>query len=138
MLGPVVQDMAPLAERPQVGRVVVAGIVIEVRARQVDAGGLHHRACRQAFQGGELELAAPAAAPSTLRGIPPTPVAKVEHELAVRTAAPLAAALGAAEPDHLGQLAPVDGVEEAVLWADRHGAQPFACWLRARACGKYR
>ena len=40
--------------------------------------------------------------------------------LPVRAAAMLAAALGAGEADDMRELAPVDGVEPAVLGSDRH------------------
>lgn len=56
---------------------------------------------------------------ASLRG-PPGAISQVRDVLPVRPAAVLATALRAGEADHLGQLAPVDGVQPAVLRSDRH------------------
>lgn len=58
VFGAVVQDVAAQAERPEVFRVVVARVVIEVGTGQIDAGGFGRCAGRQAFQRRQLQRAA--------------------------------------------------------------------------------
>ena len=52
--------------------------------------------------------------------VPPDTIAEVEHVVAVRATAMLAAPLGAAETDEGGQLAPIDRIEPAMFARDRH------------------
>lgn len=121
MLHLVVENMAALAERLEVLRIVVTRVVIEVRAGQIHTGGLNHCVGGQAFQRRQFERTSLTVAPGLRSLIPPAAIAQVNDQLAVRPAASLAAASGPPEADHVGQLRPVDRVEKAVLRADRHG-----------------
>ena len=54
--------------------------------------------------------------------LPPATIAEVVDHPPVGPPAALAAAFRPPEPDHGRELRPVDGVEEAMLGPDRHGA----------------
>ena len=131
VFGRVMDHVAPLAERSEVARPVVARIVVEVRA------GEHHardEQLRRGLEPGEHELLAldrvgmPERAHATTVPVPPDPaiivpphaVAQVTDAPPVRTPAAFAPALGASEPDEARQLAPVDRVKPAMFGSDRH------------------
>ncbi len=117
MLCRIVKHVAALAQRGEVDRHVVPRIVIEMRTGQNDIG----RA-----DAGQLEPVAdrdpPTArrAPASRLGVPPSPVAEVRDEAAMRPRTMFAAGAGAAEPDRIRHLLPVDRIEPAVFGADRH------------------
>ena len=131
MFGGVMDHMATLAERGEVARPVVAGIMVQVRA------GKDH--ARDAQMGGRVDAresrlrprqiirrrqaANPPAlpvAPACRVLVPPDAIAEVQHVAAVRAPAMLTTSLGAAKPDDVGQLAPVDRIEPAMFARDRH------------------
>ena len=131
MLASVVAHMAPLAERSEVARSVVAGIVVQVRAGEhdardpqrggrVDAGEARLRACQLHRCGQTANPPALPVAPACGVLVPPHPIAEMQHVAAVRATAMLAAPLGAAEADKGRQLAPVDRVKPAMFARDRH------------------
>lgn len=120
MLRAIVKDMAALAPCREVGVGVDARVVVPMRRREVDLRPADHR--------GDLgrarlraELSAAPITPSAGLGVPPPAVPQVQDDPAVRSAALLAQALRAAEPDHSGELRPIDRVEKTVLGLDRHG-----------------
>jgi len=117
MFGCIVDHVAALAQRFEVRRRAVAGIVIKVRAGQDDIG---HPDRRQREPGLHRDPLATVGPPAPDIGIPPASVAKMDDAPQMRPAAPLAPSTGTIEPDRLGQLPPVDRVEPAVLGADRH------------------
>ena len=121
MLLPVVHEMAALAERHQVARVVVGGVVISVRCGQDNARGsnLHLEISSWSTGSDPPPLPVP---PGLSPLIPPAAITKMADGPAVGAAAPLTLTFGPAEPDHSRELRPVDGVEPAVLRADRHPA----------------
>ena len=132
MLLGIVERMAPLAERGEVVRAVVARVMVEMRAGQDHTCDRKTRGRGHAYKAGLFrlkrkgpwQLAHPLAttiAPSVSLGIPSCAVAQVRDILPVWAATVLTAALGTREADHLGQLAPVDRVKPAVLRSDRHG-----------------
>jgi len=117
MLGAVMDHVTTLAERGELVERAVAGVVVEVGA------GQHHRrpgAVSQDVAGRSLHPPALAVAPVQPPPIPPAAVAEVEDAFPVRAAAMLAAPAGAHEADVMGQLRPVDRVEEDMLGPDRH------------------
>jgi len=128
----VVEHVAALAECREVAGPVVAWVVVQMRA------GQDHARDRKTWGRGDAgevgldfleslrwrQLADPSAlaiAPSAPLCIPPGTVAQVRDVLPVRSAAALAAPLSAREADEVRELAPVDGIEPAVLRRDRHG-----------------
>jgi len=117
MLGRVVEHVAPLAQRLQVGRSVVPWVVVEMGTCQDDEGHPH---------GGEDEAVlhrdalASIGTPALRFRIPPPPVAEMGHTAKMRTSAPLTARAGTLETNRLRYLLPVDRVEPSVLRADRH------------------
>ena len=127
----VMAHMASLAERSEVARPVVAGVMVQVGACQNDTSGADHRGSTDAGEPGLYALQydgcrqvtdpPPLPIPPTSRIlIPPAPIAEVENVLPVRTPAMLAAPLGTGEPDKVGQLAPIDRVEPAMFACNRH------------------
>jgi hypothetical protein len=123
MLVAVVQHVAALTERRQVGVLVVGRVVVAVSCREHDP--------RDPDPGQQVLVAQPLPEPAALAvapgrdlGVPPSPVAEVEDPLQVRASAFLAPAPRSAEADRVGELGPVDGVEEAVLRPDRHPCSP--------------
>ena len=117
MLGSIVDHMASLAQRSEVAGAVVAGIMVQVRARGVHPGG--------ADDCGDVAIrysdaTSPPVPPVPAIGVPPATVAEVEDASAMRTPAMLATAFGAAEPDQPRQLGPIDRVEPAMFRHDRH------------------
>lgn len=120
VLRPVVKDMAALAPCGEVRVGVDARVVVPMRGGEVDLRRADHRSNlgRARLR---AELPAAPVAPSAGLGVPPPAVAQVQDDPAVRSAALLAQALGATEPDHGGELRPVNRVEETVVAADRHG-----------------
>lgn len=132
MFARVMAHVTGLAQRRQIARPVVAGIVIEMRAGQDHAGPAERlRRCdaRQAglrmdHRGGAGQAPHPPAPPvAPARGaiVPPGPVAEMDDVVAMRSPAMLAPSLGSAEPDQRGEFAPVDRIEPAMFARDRHG-----------------
>ena len=116
----VMQDVTSLAERGEVPWAVVRRIVIEM-------GGCQNHAGSAGSGRVALGLQTPyrpslAIAPCLPLLIPPAAVTEVLNRLAVGSAAMLAPALGAPEPDRGGKLTPVDRIEPAMLMTDRHVA----------------
>lgn len=96
MLGSVMHHVASLAERGEVAGAVVAGIVVQMRARDIHPRGADDRrdiAIRYA------DATSSPVPPVPAIGVPPATVAEVEDACAMRTPAMLAPTLGAAEPD---------------------------------------
>ncbi len=131
VLGPVVRQVAALAQGREIALVVVTRIMIEVRAGQHDAGGRQHRLTGQFGQAQlprhALRRCQPAHAPAAIVApaapllVIPAPVAQMPHPCAMRPAAMLTAPLGTLETDKGRKLAPVDRVEPAMVRTDRHG-----------------
>ena len=120
VLGPVVDHVAALTERGEIGVRVVGGVVVAV------SRGQHHPGPTQVPEnvGGPGHDAHPSATPVTPRGgrrVPPAAIAEVDHGLPVWSPTTLASAPGAPEPDRDRELRPVNRVEEAMLAPDRHG-----------------
>jgi hypothetical protein len=112
----VVQHVATLTKRSEVGGIVVARVVVQMSAGQDNIGRPHrskseilHRYASAIFS-----------APASIASIPPPSIAKVRDTLKVWPLAALAARLSAAKADCLRQLRPVDRVKPAVLGTDRH------------------
>ena len=120
MFGPIVDHVAALAEGREVGVGVVGGVVIPMGSSQHNSCSVNQAEdvgpCRDPYP------PAPAIAPSASLRVPPAPVAEVVDHPPMRSSAALAAAPSPTEPDHGRELCPVDGVEEAMLGPDRHGA----------------
>ena len=138
VLRPIMQQVTPLAERPDVAVPAAAmrRIVVEMRCREHDLGRPHRRVLSRAGEG-------------ALRPLPSRQVCSVSshqrpsprwlHNLAMRPAADLAAPLGPDEPDPVADLRPVDRVEVAQLRLDRHGRVPAqASRAAVRARGRWR
>ena len=134
VLGRVVQHVAALAERGEVARPIATRIVAEMAACQDHPGN------RQAGNGTEAVQAwlpclerigrgqaahSPAApvAPTTALGVPPPPVAQVDHRPAVWPPTTLARALRTLEPDMARDLGPIDRVKPTGLRRNRHEAK---------------
>src|SRR5690349_5481444 len=119
MLGPVVQQMAALAERPEiaVARAAMRRVVVEMRRRQHD---LSHPCRRIRGWGGRGDPASFAVAPDLALLIPPAAVAEMLDGPAMRSAACLAMPPGADEPDPVTDLRPVDRIEKSQLRSYRH------------------
>ena len=120
MLRSVVDHVAPLAEGREVGIRVVRGVVISMSCGE-DNSGLAN-AAENICPKPKPDPPAPAIPPTTSFCIPPAAIAEVVDHPPVRSPAALAAASSPPEADHGRELRPVDGVEEAVLGPDRHGA----------------
>jgi len=118
MLWPVVDHVTALAEGCEVSVRIVGGVVIPVCSCQHDMGAAG--AAEDVGTQPDSDPAPPPVAPATSLSVPLAPIAEVIDHLPVRTPAALAAALRPAKADRHRQLAPVDRVEEAVLWPDRH------------------
>ena len=116
MLGRVVDHVTALAQRREVGRGIIARIVVEVGTREHDVGGSR----RVEDVGPEPDHPPPSRSPGGNIRVPPAAVAQVDDVATVRTPAPLATRTGTTEPNHGGQLGPVDRVEPSVFGADRH------------------
>lgn len=131
MLPCVVAHVASLAERGQVTRAVVAGVVVEMRTGQDHAGAAERQGRRDACQAGLCAdhgrgarqrpyPPAPAITPAGAGVVPPGAIAQMHDVAPVRPSAMLALPLGAVEADQRGQLTPVDRVEPAMFARDRH------------------
>ena len=96
MLWPIVQQVAPLAQGPDVAvpAPTMGRIVIEMRCRQHHLGRPKRR-----IQGRRGDLTTSTVPPGLLRLVPPTAIAQMLHGLAMRPAADLTAALGTDEAD---------------------------------------
>ena len=118
MLVLVMQHVTALAERLQVARTVVRGIMVEMRCRQI------HARRPDLSQGDRLRPVpqgpALAVAPSPAFGVPPASVAETNDDLAMWPRATLAAAFRPLEADHDRKLPPIDWIEPAKLWPDGH------------------
>ena len=116
MLGGIVKNVAPLAQRSEICRRVVTRVMIEM------CTGQHHPRdpyLRQRYprNGNPPTGARP---PASTGRIPPTPVSQMRHALQMRAAATFATATGSVEPDRSRQLRPVDRIEPAIFRTDRH------------------
>ena len=100
MLHAIVDLMTAWAESTQVLGVIVSWIVVQVGAGQHHKGSVDCHACLEEGWRCELEGSASTIAPDLSGTIPPATVAKVADKPTVRTAAALAATLGALETDH--------------------------------------
>src|SRR3954452_24280228 len=118
VLRPVVEQVAPLAECPDVAVLATAmgRVMVEMRCRQYHLGGPD----RRLSQGRRGNPAAPTVPPGLVTLVPPAAIAEMLHHGTLRPATDLAAALGAHEPDPVTDLLPVDRVEVLELGADRH------------------
>ena len=120
MLGPVMRQMAALAERGEIALVIVARIMVEMRAGEHDLCTQRHHLARQLNHAQLLGKAIrrekpphpPTAivAPAPALLIIPAAVAKMANLHAMRPAAVLTLSFGTLKPDKGGQLAPVDRV----------------------------
>lgn len=101
MLGPVMQDVAPLAPRREVRIPVDGRVVVPVRRREEHLRRADHRGD---LNGARLdpETSAAPITPSSGSGVPPPAVPEVQDDPAVWSAAFFARALGSHEPDLLG------------------------------------
>ena len=107
MFWPVVDRVAALAERREVGICVVRGVVIPTGRRQDDPGPTD--SSQDVSFRSDPDPPAPAIAPPTGLGVPPAAVAEgIDHPF-VWPPATLAAASCPAEPDDSRELRPVDG-----------------------------
>ena len=117
MLGRIVDHVAALAQCGQVARCIVGRIVVEMRARDIDPGHTHDR--RHPLVG-RTDPTPPPVAPVPAIGVPPPPVAQMEHPPTVRTPAMLASPVGTTKADQLRQLGPVDRIKPTMFRHDRH------------------
>ena len=111
MRNAVVGKVAALAERGQIARTVVAGILVEVRCRQHDVGprqrpkleaGENSLLAYKPGRGGHAWRPTPAAiAPGPLPVVPPQAITSDRYPLAMRTPAMLASPLGPLEADQV-------------------------------------
>jgi hypothetical protein len=95
----IVLEMAPLAQRHEVARMVVGGVVIPVSGRQHHARGpnLLPEVLDHQHTTNPPPLPVP---PDLLVCVPPAAVAQVADDAPMRAAAALALSLGALEADH--------------------------------------
>ncbi len=132
MLLAIVLEMAPLAERHEVARPVVGGVMVPVSSREHHTGGPHlHWEVLDLQRTPDLPTC-PVAPCRALR-IPPASIAEVTDHPPMRPPAFLTLALRTLEADEGGELRPVDGVEPAVLGADRH---PTRCQTASARAGR--
>jgi hypothetical protein len=122
MLRAIVVHVAALAEGGEVLRPVVGRVMIAVPGRENHARGSHTpeniiRPDRQ------TDEASGSITPGARLSIPPATVPEMKDALSMRTQTDLAAPLSPLKADHSRELAPIDGVEEAVLAPDRHPGQ---------------
>lgn len=113
----IVDHVASLAQSGEVAWSVVTGVMIEVRARDVDF--------RCPDKGHQIGLArirspSPPIAPVPIIAIPPSAIAEMHDTSTMQASTMLAPALGAAEPDDLRQLGPVDRIQPAMFGHDWH------------------
>lgn len=119
MFRPIVEHVAALAPRREVGRRVVGCVVVSVRGGQHDTGSPDSRK-HVVGADGKTDDPAGTITPGLGLVVPPSAIREAEHPLPVRAPASLASALGAAEADRGRQLAPIDRIEEPMFSADRH------------------
>lgn len=133
MLGPVIDNMATLAEGPKIPAVIMSGIVIQMRGSQINARGW--RMISKWGRGVVPQYSAAIVAPTAGIFVPPTAIAKMTDDLAMGPFTVLAPTLSPLKPHHIRQLLPIDGIKPTVLRADRHqlASRSLAC---RRACGK--
>lgn len=118
MLLPVVPQMTTRAQRGQIRRVVVSGILIQMGASQ---DCFHQPPFRPIRLRANAERAALIVVPLVGFRIQPTAVFDHQDDLTVRTAAPFAATSGPLELDVIRQLSPVGRVQGAKIGMDGHG-----------------
>jgi hypothetical protein len=119
MLVTIVQQVAALAERCEVGIHVVRRIVVPVSRRQHDPGRADATEEILAHQP-PAQTAPPTVTPAFEVRVEPPPIPEVMNAPKVRAPAALAPPARAPEADHSRQLAPVNRVEVAVLRSDWH------------------
>ena len=112
--------VAALTKGSQLVKSAVTRIVVEVRT------GQDHRcppAISENVLGWSLYPSTVAIAPVLTASVPPSPIAKVEHLLPMRTSAMLASSPCPDEAHKVRELRPVNWIQEDVLRADRHEVQ---------------
>ena len=92
----VVQEVAALAQAPQIGEPVVGRVVVQVGRGQHHAGDAQPRRFQQ---GGPARRSAAPVAPRRGRLVKPAPVGQHANLQQMRTVAPLATSTGALEAD---------------------------------------
>ncbi len=97
MLFTVMYQMAALAKRLEVFRVIISRVVIEVGGRKDHLGGADHNVL--VHQRDMTQNPAAPITPSSPFLIPPPPIAQMLNLTAMRAAAFLAPAFGSFEPD---------------------------------------
>src|SRR5690242_1339625 len=118
MLVAVVDQMAALAERPQIAGAAIAWIVVEMGGGQDHPPDAH---CRIVDDVRPSRWSAAIISPKASLVIEPAAVGELSDPLTMWPATLLAAASGAAEADRGADLRPVDGIEPTEFGADRHG-----------------
>ena len=138
MSGRIADHVTSLAERGEIARAVVAGIMVQVGAgenyarderpgRRVDAGEGELVDSERVRPGQGPHPLSSTIAPGRGVEIPPCSFVQVQHVATVGTPAAFAPAPGAAKPDQVGQLRPVDRVKPAMFGGDRHGTTLNHC-----------
>jgi hypothetical protein len=113
--------VAALAEGREVGVGVVGGVVIAVSGGQHDLRRANDAEILDRRK--DLERSSLSIAPSAHTGIPPAPVSEVVDRPSVRPTAALTGSASTAEADRCRKLAPINGIEEAVLTPNGHRSQ---------------
>ena len=119
MLPTVLREVASLAKRHEIARLIVRRIVVAMRRRQNHPRRLERL---QMLGLGPLERPSSSAPPSFGCLVPPAPVGKSKDRPVMRPAATLTASTSPPEADHGRELRPINRVKPAVLWPDRHGS----------------
>ena len=123
MFQPVVQHVTPLAEGSEVCVLVVRRVVIAMGGCQNHLGQAQALSDPR-WSGNGTENLSSSAAPRACGRIPPATITQMVDTLPVRPPTPFACTSSPTEPDHGGQLGPIDRVKEAVLAPDRHPFTP--------------
>src|SRR5689334_21568514 len=97
----VMHEMASLTEAAEIAQPVVAGIVVEMRGSEHNAGGI---LARHLLEVGPARRPATTVAPSATPRVEPAPVRKATNGEPMRPAAALTGARGALEPHPPAQL----------------------------------
>ena len=105
---PVMQHVAALAERAQVGEAVVTGVAVQMGSSQYDAGG--PKPCHLDQVGPASRTTAPVT-PGCRLIVEPAPIGQAADLRQVRPAAALASTTGTLEAHTPAQLAPVSRVK---------------------------
>ena len=119
MLPAVLREVASLAKRHEIARLIVRRIVVAMRRRQNHPRRLERL---QMLGLGPPQRLSSSAPPSSGCLVPPAPVGKSKDRPVMRPAATLTASTSPPEADHGRELRPINRVKPAVLWPDRHGS----------------